>query len=121
MEATGATPRFAVCPTQYCSNMATPDVDTSSYIATVGRRLLPQVRLVHMGARVARAVVPDPRRVCRCQATVFWTGPSVVSQEITEAHVRQVSAAFQRPVLLWDNLHANDYDNGRRLFLGPFS
>lgn len=26
---------------------------------------------------------------------------------------------LQRPPLVWDNLHANDYDS-RRVFLGPF-
>ena len=31
----------------------------------------------------------------------------------------EVECVLQRPPLIWDNLHANDYDS-RRLFLGPF-
>lgn len=30
-----------------------------------------------------------------------------------------MESVLQRPPLIWDNLHANDYDS-RRLFLGPF-
>lgn len=36
-------------------------------------------------------------------------------------HCKEVCRRFQRPFLFWDNLHANDYDNGRRIFLGPVS
>lgn len=34
-------------------------------------------------------------------------------------HIREVSAVLRRPPVIWDNLHANDYDQAR-LFLGPF-
>ncbi len=51
---------------------------------------------------------------------VFWTGPEIVSAEITVAHVRDVAARLRRKPVLWDNLHANDYD-GRRIVLGPYS
>lgn len=54
------------------------------------------------------------------QATVFWTGPNIVSRTLTKAHLQAVRAVLQRKVLVWDNLHANDYDNGRRLYMGPY-
>jgi len=34
--------------------------------------------------------------------------------------VRQVAALLGRKPVIWDNLHANDYD-GRRFFVGPYS
>lgn len=33
--------------------------------------------------------------------------------------MRRVSKVLQRKPLIWDNLHANDYDP-KRIFLGPF-
>jgi len=54
------------------------------------------------------------------QVEVFWTGTDVISKTITTEHCREVSSAFGgRWLIIWDNLHANDYDNGRRVFLGP--
>src|SRR5690606_9992754 len=35
-------------------------------------------------------------------------------------HLRDVATVLRRPPFIWDNLHANDYDNAR-IFLGPFS
>jgi protein O-GlcNAcase/histone acetyltransferase len=51
---------------------------------------------------------------------VFWTGPEIISREISVAHVRELQARLRRKPLLWDNLHANDYD-GRRFFCGPYA
>ena len=39
---------------------------------------------------------------------------------ISLSSIQEVSSVLQRPPILWDNLHANDYDQ-RRLFLGPYS
>uniref|UniRef100_A0AC34FCD2 O-GlcNAcase n=1 Tax=Panagrolaimus sp. ES5 TaxID=591445 RepID=A0AC34FCD2_9BILA len=46
-------------------------------------------------------------------------GPAVVSRTITEDHLKTVGQVLNRKPLIWDNLHANDYDP-RRVFLGPF-
>ncbi|MEO6245270.1 MAG: beta-N-acetylglucosaminidase domain-containing protein, partial [Opitutaceae bacterium] len=35
-------------------------------------------------------------------------------------HVREIAAVLRRAPLIWDNLHANDYD-GRRFFCGPYA
>jgi len=39
---------------------------------------------------------------------------------VSVAHIRDVAARLQRKPVLWDNLHANDYD-GRRILLGPYA
>ncbi len=55
----------------------------------------------------------------------LWTppcvvsGPKVVSRLLKEQELREVSKILQRPPVIWDNLHANDYDQ-TRLFLGPY-
>jgi protein O-GlcNAcase/histone acetyltransferase len=51
---------------------------------------------------------------------VCWTGPDIVSREITVAHVRELRQMLRRKPLIWDNLHANDYD-GRRFYCGPYA
>lgn len=43
----------------------------------------------------------------------------MVSRYITVEHVERVARVLQRKPLIWDNLHANDYDP-KRIFLGPF-
>jgi protein O-GlcNAcase/histone acetyltransferase len=51
---------------------------------------------------------------------VLWTGPEIISREINVAHIEQVTAWLLRKPLIWDNLHANDYD-GRRFYCGPYA
>jgi protein O-GlcNAcase / histone acetyltransferase len=87
--------RFLFCPTAYCGRMAAAKLGGEGYLEALGRELLPEI-------------------------DIFWTGPEIVSREITVAHVREVRAVLQRKPLIWDNLHANDYD-GRRFFCGPYS
>lgn len=36
-------------------------------------------------------------------------------------HLAEVGRILQRRPLIWDNLHANDYDNGRRVYMGPYA
>jgi protein O-GlcNAcase/histone acetyltransferase len=87
--------RFLFCPTAYCGRMAQRRHGGQDYLATVGRELLPEI-------------------------DVFWTGPEIISREITLSHVEEVGAVLRRKPLVWDNLHANDYD-GRRFFCGPYA
>jgi len=86
--------RFLFCPTPYCGRMAQSKLGGEGYLETIGRELLQEV-------------------------DVFWTGPEIISREITVAHVQQLQTALRRKPLIWDNLHANDYD-GRRFFCGPY-
>jgi protein O-GlcNAcase/histone acetyltransferase len=87
--------RLIFCPTPYCGRMAAAGLGGPDYLATVGRALSPGI-------------------------DVFWTGPDIVSREITVAHVQDVHAQLGRKPILWDNLHANDYDV-RRFYCGPYS
>jgi hypothetical protein len=95
--------RRIVCPTAYCRRMA----DGGAGDATHGRDE-GWAYLRELGARLG----PD--------VDVFWTGDDVVSERIDAASLADVRAALRRPPVIWDNLHANDYDL-RRLYLGPLA
>uniref|UniRef100_A0A1I8HQU2 protein O-GlcNAcase n=1 Tax=Macrostomum lignano TaxID=282301 RepID=A0A1I8HQU2_9PLAT len=86
--------QFLFCPTEYCASRAQPDVRSSAYLNIIGSRLLPGIH-------------------------VMWTGPKVVSKEISVASVKELAEVLRRRPLIWDNIHANDYDP-KRVFLGPF-
>ncbi|CAN9509923.1 unnamed protein product [Ophioblennius macclurei] len=90
----GEPPTFLFCPTDYCAHFCTPSVSGSSYLHTVGEQLLPGI-------------------------DILWTGPKVVSHKISVESIKEVSAVLKRPPVIWDNIHANDYDP-QRLFLGPY-
>ncbi|KAH9359583.1 hypothetical protein HPB48_021648 [Haemaphysalis longicornis] len=51
---------------------------------------------------------------------IMWTGHKVISKVITVQSIQELTEVLRRPPVLWDNLHANDYDQ-KRLFLGPYS
>jgi len=87
--------RFLFCPTPYCGRMAERRLGGEGYLQTVGRELLPEI-------------------------DVCWTGPEIISREITVAHVRELQTVLRRKPLIWDNLHANDYD-GHRFYCGPYA
>ncbi len=89
------TARILFCPTSYCGRMAQRQLGGKDYLATLGRELAGEI-------------------------DVFWTGPEIISREITVAHVQELQGVLRRKPLIWDNLHANDYD-GRRFFCGPYS
>nr|XP_057923922.1 protein O-GlcNAcase [Doryrhamphus excisus]XP_057923923.1 protein O-GlcNAcase [Doryrhamphus excisus] len=90
----GEPPVFLFCPTEYCASLCSPSVQKSPYLQTIGEDLLPNI-------------------------TVIWTGSKVISKKLSVNGLAEVESILQRPPLIWDNLHANDYDS-RRLFLGPF-
>ncbi len=87
--------RFLFCPTPYCGRMAEQRLGGENYLETLGWELLPEI-------------------------DVFWTGPEIISREITVSHVQELQRILRRKPLLWDNLHANDYD-GRRFYCGPYA
>ncbi|XP_062430545.1 protein O-GlcNAcase-like [Rhea pennata] len=86
---------FLFCPTEYCSSLCSPSPSQSCYLLTLGRELLPGIG-------------------------VIWTGPKVVSQELSATLLEEVEGILQRRPIIWDNLYANDYDC-RRVFLGPYT
>jgi protein O-GlcNAcase/histone acetyltransferase len=87
--------RFLFCPTPYCGRMAERKLGGADYLETIGRELLPEI-------------------------DVFWTGPEIISREITVLHAQKLHGILRRKPLIWDNLHANDYD-GRRFHCGPYA
>ncbi|XP_060781651.1 protein O-GlcNAcase isoform X2 [Neoarius graeffei] len=85
---------FLFCPTEYCGTFCYPNVAQSPYLRTVGEKLLPGI-------------------------DILWTGPKVVSKDITVESIEEVTKILRRSPVIWDNIHANDYDQ-KRLFLGPY-
>ncbi|KAM9580290.1 protein O-GlcNAcase-like [Guaruba guarouba] len=91
----GQPPVFLFCPTEYCSSLCSPSPSQSCYLLTIGQELLPGI-------------------------DVIWTGPKVVSQELSAVLLEEVEGVLRRQPIIWDNLYANDYDC-RRVFLGPYT
>jgi hypothetical protein len=87
--------RVFFCPTDYCARMANPSVQDSVYLREVGELLHPDIE-------------------------VFWTGDEIVSETISSPSIHELQRVLKRKPIIWDNLHANDYDI-RRLYLGPYS
>lgn len=50
---------------------------------------------------------------------VLWTGPAIISENLTRKNIAPVSAIFSGNIIIWDNLYANDYCP-QRLFVGPY-
>lgn len=86
---------LAMCPAVYCSRMALGPVGDCEYLRRLGTELTGAI-------------------------SIYWTGPEVISETINDHHLEEINDVLRRPVLIWDNLHANDYDR-TRLHLGPFS
>nr|XP_054766561.1 protein O-GlcNAcase-like isoform X1 [Lytechinus pictus] len=87
-------PKFLFCPTEYCGTRAQPSVKNSEYLQTIGSKLLPDIM-------------------------VMWTGGKVVSKFITIDSIKELSSVIKRKPVIWDNIHANDYDQ-QRMYLGPY-
>lgn len=87
--------RFLFCPTQYCTARAVPTIATSEYLKTIGSKLAPDIN-------------------------IMWTGDKVISKDITVKSLEDITEVLKRKPVIWDNEHANDYDQ-KRLFLGPYS
>lgn len=51
---------------------------------------------------------------------LYFAGPKVISRVLTVESVEEITDVLRRPPVIWDNLHANDYDQ-KRVFLGPYS
>lgn len=85
---------FLFCPTPYCGEMDRAGVGGKGYLDDVGRRL-------------------------DLQIDVLWTGPEIVSREISVDSIERLTERIGRRPVLWDNLFANDYDF-HRLHCGPY-
>jgi len=49
----------------------------------------------------------------------FWTGPFVVSKQITLGHIRKTAKQLKQPLILWDNYPVNDLSMSDELHIGP--
>jgi len=85
---------FLFCPVEYCARRADPSLQESEYLLTIGKQLNTNIR-------------------------VFWTGTHVVSPTISLQHIQSLTKVIKRKPIIWDNLHANDYDL-QRVYLGPY-
>lgn len=50
----------------------------------------------------------------------LWTGPKVISDFISQDHLKELGQVIKNPVVIWDNFYANDYCP-TRLFLGDIT
>ncbi len=82
------------CPTVYCGQMAIDNIKGNDYLNELGENLDPNIDF-------------------------FWTGPKVVSNHISVESIKELSSVIKRKPILWDNLHANDYDM-QQIFFGPY-
>lgn len=87
--------RLLFCPTPYCDRMVSWKLGGEDYLDTVGAELSSQI-------------------------DVLWTGPEIISADISVDSLSRLSERIQRKPVIWDNLHANDYDM-RRLYAGPYN
>ncbi len=87
--------RVLFCPTPYCGRMQGAGLGGDHYLEEIGDGLDQGI-------------------------DVFWTGPEIISSEISVEHVEKLNLILKRQPLIWDNLHANDYD-GTRFYCGPYS
>ena len=85
--------RLFFCPTEYCGRMAGGDPEQSPYLQTLGADLCDNI-------------------------DICWTGPEIISPEITAESLRQLAKVLRRKPVIWENFHANDYDI-RRTHTGP--
>lgn len=86
---------FLFCPTDYCGRMARPSVTECQYLQELGEYLHQDI-------------------------DVFWTGSEIVSEEISVESIQELQRVLKRKPVIWENLHANDYDI-RRVYFGPFA
>ncbi|XP_047128039.1 protein O-GlcNAcase isoform X1 [Hydra vulgaris] len=87
-------PQFLFCPTEYCKTRAIPSVSKSEYLNTLGTTLHKEI-------------------------DIMWTGDKVIPETITKESIQELGHILQRKPVIWDNIHANDYDQ-RRVFLGAY-
>jgi hyaluronoglucosaminidase len=55
------------------------------------------------------------------EVACLWTGPAVVPEKITLAHIKSVVKRIRRPLILWDNYPVNDLSMRNELHIGPLA
>lgn len=109
----------------YCAAFCTPTVSQSTYLHTVGEKLLPGIDILWTGEKTQHlhTCIYKTRGKKGKFPSIFtglcYVGPKVVSNKISVESIEEVSSVLKRAPVIWDNIHANDYDL-QRLFLGPY-
>src|SRR5687767_12855240 len=49
----------------------------------------------------------------------MFLGSQVITKTLTIQSIEEITEVLRRPPVIWDNLHANDYDP-KRIYLGPY-
>jgi hyaluronoglucosaminidase len=55
------------------------------------------------------------------EVACFWTGPAIVPERITLAHMRSIAARLRHRLILWDNYPVNDLSMRDELHVGPLA
>ncbi len=83
-----------ICPSVYCNKFAKGSLQESEYLKGLSLNI--------------PSTIP-----------VLWTGKEVVSEEISNSDLEDLSKVLSNPILVWDNYYANDYCP-TRFFVGPY-
>lgn len=95
LQASDPDSRLLFCPTPYCDRMVSWKLGGEDYLDTVGAELQSDI-------------------------DVLWTGPEIISSDLSVDSLENLRQRIRRKPVIWDNLHANDYDM-RRLYAGPYN
>ena len=87
--------RMLFCPTPYCDRMVGWKLGGEDYLDVIGDSLDAPI-------------------------DILWTGSEIISRDINAESLRPIIQRIKRKPVIWDNLHANDYDL-RRHFCGPYT
>lgn len=101
---------FMFCPTEYCESRANPTLESSPYLNTIGEQLAKEIHIMWTGE------IKDWKK--NITEGIHFAGPRVISRYLTVDHLTRVGKVMRRKPLIWDNLHANDYDM-KKIFMGP--
>ncbi|HXH30844.1 MAG TPA: beta-N-acetylglucosaminidase domain-containing protein [Bacteriovoracaceae bacterium] len=72
--------------------------------------------------RMPQGYLEDLASALPLDVSIAWTGPKVISPELTGAHLIEVTTLLKRKPFIWENLFANDGPrNCKFLKLKPFS
>ena len=83
-----------ICPTVYCKSFAKGEISDNEYLKVLAENIDPMF-------------------------PILWTGDEVVSKTISLRSLKDLKKLFDNPIIIWDNLYANDYCPSR-FFIGPY-
>lgn len=84
-----------ICPTVYCKSFARGEIKDNEYLQVLAANIDPNIN-------------------------ILWTGDEVVSQSISLKSLKDLKSLFKNPIIIWDNLYANDYCP-TRFFIGAYT